>query len=183
MPSSIKTIVGGFPFPTIDLIIITPKYEIIADIHIKINPNAASVQSNIGCGTLGLLFLTVSPAVYATLSTIVFVPPINPEPKPNIPTGSTCASIADLRYHHAEAIKIFTEYKNTNKSFIGFCWRLQTNCMSDPYAINTSATVRPLLEPYWIISTLNTLTFPPPRCIKITSNPELPTTAISRWKP
>ena len=78
MPSSIENIVDGFPFPTIDPIIGTPHYEGIANIRLKLNSNAASVQSNPGCGTLSLLFLTVFPAVYATLSTIVFVPPVNP---------------------------------------------------------------------------------------------------------
>ena len=78
MPSSIEKIVDRFPFPKIDPIIGTPYYESIADIHLKLNSNAASVQSNIRCGTLGLLFLTVLPAVYATLSTSTFVPPVNP---------------------------------------------------------------------------------------------------------
>ena len=116
MPSPIENIVDGFLFPTIDPISGTPGYEIIADIHLKLNLNAASVQSNIGCGTLGLLFLTVSPAVYATLSTIVFVLPVNTGPEPNIPTGATRAAISDLRYHHAEATKIFTDYEYTDKS-------------------------------------------------------------------
>ena len=63
MPSSIEKIVDGFPFPTIDPIIGTLDYESITDIHLKLNSNAASVQSNLGCGTLSLLFLTVSLAV------------------------------------------------------------------------------------------------------------------------
>ena len=120
MPSSIKKIVDRFPFPTIDPIIGTPDYESIADIHLKLNSNASSVQSNIGCGTLGILFLTVSPAVYATLSTAEFFPPVNPVPEPIIPTGSTGAAIADLRYHHTESTKIFTEYENTDKAL----WQL-----------------------------------------------------------
>ena len=65
---------------------------------------------------LSLLFLTFLPAVYATLYTIVFVPPVNPGPEPNITTGATGAVISDLRYHHTEATKIFTEYKNTDKA-------------------------------------------------------------------
>ena len=100
MTSLIEKIVDGFPFPTIDPIIGTPDYESIADIHLKLNSNAASVQSNLGCGTIGLLFLTVLPAVYATLSATAFVPPVNPGPKSSIPTGSTGAVIADLWYHH-----------------------------------------------------------------------------------
>ena len=110
MPSSIEKIVDGFPFPTMEPIIGTPYYESIADIHLKLNYIAASVQFNLGCGTLGLLFLTVLPAVYATLSTTEFVPPVNPGPKPSISTGSTGAVISDLRYHHAESTKIFTKF-------------------------------------------------------------------------
>ena len=116
MPSSIERIVDRFPFPTINPIIGTPYYESITDIHLKLNSNVASVQSNLGCGTLSLLFLTVLPIVYSTLSTIAFVPPVNPVPEPSIPTGTTGAVISDLRYRHIEATKIFTKYENTDKS-------------------------------------------------------------------
>ena len=68
MPSTIDKIVEGFPFPTIDPIIGEPNYEKIAEVHLKLNSNAASVQSNLGCGTLGLLYLTLKPAVYATVA-------------------------------------------------------------------------------------------------------------------
>ena len=116
IPSSIEKIVDRFLFPTIDPIIGTPDYESIADIHLKLDSNSASVQSNLGCGTLGLLFLKFSTAVYATLSTIAFVPPVNPGPEPSIPIGATGAVIAGLRYHHTESTNIFTEYKNTDKA-------------------------------------------------------------------
>ena len=115
MPSSIENIVDGFLFPTIDPIFKTTNYESIANIHLNFNLNAASVQSNLGCGTLGLFFKTVSPAVYATSSTITFVPQFNPGPELNIPNGAT-ATIADLQYHPAEATKIFAKYKNTYKA-------------------------------------------------------------------
>ena len=66
MPSLIKKTVDIFPFPTINPIVRTPDYESIADIDLGLNSNAVSVQSNLGCRTLGLLILTVFPAVYAT---------------------------------------------------------------------------------------------------------------------
>ena len=116
IPSSIKKIVDRFSFPTIDPIIGTPGYDSIVGIHLKLNYNTASVQSNLRYGTLGLLFLTVLPAVYTTLSTTAFVLPVNPGPEQIIPTGSTGAVISDLRYHHTKATKIFTEYKNTDKA-------------------------------------------------------------------
>ena len=65
---------------------------------------------------LAFLFLTFSPTVYATLSDIAFVPPVNPRPEPNIPAGATGAIISDPRYHHVVATKIFTEYENTDKA-------------------------------------------------------------------
>ena len=62
------------------------------------------------------MFLTVSPTVYATLSTNGFDLQVNPVTKPIIPTGSTGAAISDLRYHHTESTKIFTKYENTDKA-------------------------------------------------------------------
>ena len=183
MPSSIEKIVDGFPFPTIDPIIRTPDYESIADMHLKLNSNAASVQSNLRCGTLGLLFLTVSPAVYATLSTTTFVPPVKPGPEPSIPTVSTGAVISDLLYHHTKSTKIFSEYKNTDKGLCQLLLELQTNCMSDIYVTSTLATGRRLLERSYTIFILHTLTFPKPHSKTMTRSSVLPTTEISRSKP
>ena len=116
MPSSIKKIMDRFLFPTTNPIVGTPDDDCIADINLKLDSKAESVQSHLGCGTLGILFLTVSLAVYAPLSTIVFVTPVNPGTQPNIPTGATGSVIADLRYHQAEATKIFIEYKKIGKA-------------------------------------------------------------------
>ena len=63
MPTTTDKIVDGFPFPMIPTIVETPTYNTIAYINLKLNSNSASVQSNLGCDTLGLLQLTVSPAV------------------------------------------------------------------------------------------------------------------------
>ena len=87
----------------IDLIVGTPDYESIAEIHLKLNSNA-----NLGCGTLGLIFLTVSPAVYNALSPVACVPPVNPGPEPDITADATGSAIADLRYHHALVTNFFT---------------------------------------------------------------------------
>ena len=61
MPSSIDKIVEGFLFQTIDPIVRAPNYEKIAEVHLKLNSNVAYVHSNLGNGTLGLLYLTLSP--------------------------------------------------------------------------------------------------------------------------
>ena len=64
---------------------------------------------------LGLLFLTVAPAVYNKLLAIAFVPPVNHGPEPKIPAVATGAAIYDLWYHHGVATNVFTEYENTDK--------------------------------------------------------------------
>ena len=64
----IDKIVEGFPHPNIHPIIGIPTYEGIAEIHIKLNSNAASVHSELGNGALELLAFTVTPAVYNTLA-------------------------------------------------------------------------------------------------------------------
>jgi hypothetical protein len=69
MTISIDKIVDGFPHhPNIAPIVGIPTYESIAELNLQLKANAASVQSNLGDGQLlGLLALTVSPAVFNTL--------------------------------------------------------------------------------------------------------------------
>ena len=90
MTISIDKIVDGFPHPNIAPIVGIPTYESIAELNLQLNANAASVQSsNLGNGQLGLLALTVSPAVFNTLSAVAFVHPVNPGTNPIIPPGAT----------------------------------------------------------------------------------------------
>ena len=84
--------------------------------HMKLNPNDVLVKSNLHCGTFRLLYLTVSPASYATLSTSNFVVPVNPGPKPVIPEHSTGPQIADISYAYHAATTFFNEYYRTGKA-------------------------------------------------------------------
>ena len=63
MLSALDKVVELFPHPTVQPIVGQPSYETIAELELKLNTNAASVHSNRGDGKLGLLFLTVKPAV------------------------------------------------------------------------------------------------------------------------
>ena len=107
MHSLIDKIVEGIPFQTIDLIVRSPNYKKIARVHLKLNSNAASVHSNLGNGTLGILYLTLSPTAYYTLLTTTFVVPINPGEAPVITNGSTATQKSDLRYAFTAAENIF----------------------------------------------------------------------------
>ena len=66
---------------TIDLIISLPTDKTLNSIHLKINQNTDSVDSNLGDRIIGLLPLTISAAVYKTLSTTPFVVLTNPGPR------------------------------------------------------------------------------------------------------
>ena len=116
MTTAIDKILDGFPFPTIPPIVGTPTYNTITKVNLKLNPNAASVQSNLGCGTLGLLQLTVSPAVYNTLSSIVFIVPVIPGSEPIILANSTGPQITKLRYAFNTASALFNAYDRTDKA-------------------------------------------------------------------
>ena len=63
MPSALEKIVNAFPHPTVSPIVGQPSYKTIAELQLKLNTNAASIYSHCRNGRLGLLFLTVKPAV------------------------------------------------------------------------------------------------------------------------
>ena len=116
MPTAIYKIVDSFMLPTIDPVIGTPTYKTIGEVNLKLNLKPAYVQSNLGCGTLGLLQLTVSAAVYATLSATAFIVTVNPGSETVITDASTGPQTAELRYAHDVATILFNEYDRTKKS-------------------------------------------------------------------
>ena len=113
MTSTEKT-KDSFPHPTIDPIIGQPGYETIKPMHQKLNANAASVVSHLGNGRLGLLFLTVTPAVYNTLSANVFIPPVNPVPVAHYPLVATQFQIQAVNAIHVTNTRLFKQYDATD---------------------------------------------------------------------
>ena len=116
MPTAIDNIVDGFPFPTIPPLVGNPTYNTIAEVNLKLSSNAASVQSNLGCGNLGLLQLNVSPALYNTLSVTDFFVPVNPGSATEIPNNSTGSQITELCYDLDTNTTLFNEYDRTDKA-------------------------------------------------------------------
>ena len=80
--------------------------------HELLNSNAASVNTNLGCGTRGYLCLTLSPTVYATLLTTQVFPPTNPGEILVIPSGTTGPRAASIRYSHDAAKLAFKKNRN-----------------------------------------------------------------------
>ena len=116
MTSSTDKIVESFPYLTITLIIGHPGYDTIAEMHLQLNDNAASVQYHLGDGTLGLLYLTVTPAVFNTLSLIPFIPPANPDLDPVVPPGNTGLQITDICLQLSNATGIHKHYDSTDET-------------------------------------------------------------------
>ena len=65
----VDKLVESFENPSIPQIDGEPTYATLHDMHELLNLNAASINTNLGCSTLGQLCLTLSPTIYATLST------------------------------------------------------------------------------------------------------------------
>ena len=95
-PPTVDKLVESFDNPHIPLIDGEPTYTTLHGIHELLKSNSASVATNLGCGTLGHLCLTLSPTVYVTLSTTRVIPPLNPGATPVIPAGATGPEAASI---------------------------------------------------------------------------------------
>ena len=116
MVASINKILEAMPHSSIPPIIGQPTYSYIHEIHQYLSSNAAFNQSNLGCGTLGLIYLTLSLTVYATLSATLFVPPPNPGATATIPSTTTATQTSSICQAHDESQEVFKEYDNTDKA-------------------------------------------------------------------
>ena len=80
-------------------------------------------------------------------------PPVKPGPEPIIPTGATGAVITDLRYHHTESTKIFTEYKNMDKALCQLLLestdKLYVQSLRHKYIGYGKTTTRTLLDHFY----------------------------------
>ena len=110
MASTVEKIRDSFPFLCVDPIVGQPTYDTIKNLHKKLSANAASVHSHLGNGRLGLLYLTVTPEVYNTLSNVPFNPPTNPGPLPTYPDGATQHQILAANKAHELQVQLFKQY-------------------------------------------------------------------------
>jgi hypothetical protein len=118
MSPSNANIIGAFPNPTIDPIIGLPTYDSICAVHLQLNKNAASFDSNLGDGINGLLPLTVPTAVYNTISNELFEVPSNGWPNPIVQPTGTEHQIKEAYRVHSENTRIWREFQATNKSLM-----------------------------------------------------------------
>jgi hypothetical protein len=160
MATTIESLIEGFPHPTILPIIGLPTFETITEVIRLLNANAASVQSELGGGALGHLAITVSPAVYATLSPTAFLAPNNPGTQAIIPPHSTAAQIADHHREHKEDLRVWRLYNNVDSALkqqlIRACepmyLRSISNRMTGFANVSTRSLIVHLLTSYGLIT-------------------------------
>ena len=149
MTSSVEKIRDSFPFLTIDPIVGQPTYESIKELQKKLNANAASIHSHLGNGRLGLLYLTVTPEVYNTLSDTEFIPPINPGPHVDYPEEGTQYQIRAAERAHEEETKLFQQYNACDKALkqmlIGAVDSMFLTAVCDPHVGFANITTLELL--------------------------------------
>jgi hypothetical protein len=110
-------LIANSPHLHVPPIIGQPTYATLAQLHIQLNATAALVHSNLGNGLLSLLQLTVSNAVYNTLSATPFIhPAVNPDITVIIPSSSIGAVIAKANPAHDATTALFKQYDLTDKA-------------------------------------------------------------------
>ena len=97
MLSDIETIVDTFPYPSVPSIKGLPTYSTIKELRMKLNANSASIQSNLGDGNNGIIYLTVVDEIYNTLSGVPFIEPTNPGIVPAFPQNASTRLQMEIR--------------------------------------------------------------------------------------
>lgn len=111
MASSVDKLIEGMPTPTVTKIIGSPDYESLKVVNDELTANGYSVQTNLGCGTVGYARLTLQPATYATISIAAWIPPPNPGTQAIIPANTTANQITRLNREFDTATTIYATYR------------------------------------------------------------------------
>ena len=147
--TTIEIIKDYFSHPTIKPIVGQPSYETINPLHQKNNANAASVVSHLGNGHLGLLYLTVTPAVFLTVCTVEFVQPVNPGPNPVYPPGAIQFQIQAINALRVQSTKDLKQYDATDRALkqqlLGTVYDMNVNVLSDTHVGYANVTTLQLL--------------------------------------
>ena len=110
--------------------------------------NVATIPTTLGGGTLGHVAITVSPTIYATLSTSPFIAPNAPNP-PNL-TSMTALQISAANRAYDKDLQTFRDYNllqnALKKMLIAAVDPIYLKAISQPYVGLGNKTVWELLE-------------------------------------
>ena len=146
--TTVDKIIETFPLPTLTRIVGQPTYEHIQELNEEINANAASIVTTRGGGAHGHLALTVSPAVYATLSNTPFVTPALPTAVN--PAGLTGPQIAEANRMYVEQLTGFHSYVNVQnalkKQIVAAVEQIFLQAIREPYVGFANRTAYDMLR-------------------------------------
>ena len=111
MSTSVDKIIDGMHNPTLNEIAGTPSYDTIKTVNNELIANVYSIQTNLGCGTVGYARLTLTPGVYATISIAAWIHPLNPGLQPIIHVGSTGIQISALNRAFDKASEVYSDFQ------------------------------------------------------------------------
>eukprot|EP00588_Corethron_pennatum_P017373 CAMPEP_0194307720 /NCGR_PEP_ID=MMETSP0171-20130528/4612_1 /TAXON_ID=218684 /ORGANISM="Corethron pennatum, Strain L29A3" /LENGTH=180 /DNA_ID=CAMNT_0039059935 /DNA_START=93 /DNA_END=631 /DNA_ORIENTATION=+ len=130
MPLKADQIEALLPNPILTPIVGEPTHEGLRLLQKEINKNLAAIPSNLGCGTKGFLWLSTSTTVYATISSVPFTPPTNPQSTPSsadLAAASSAKDIAAVHANHDLNVKLYEEYMAADRLSV----KLITNAVED----------------------------------------------------
>lgn len=147
---SVETIKEGFPHLLIPRHAGAPSFESIQATHRLLKANAASVPSDLGGGTHGLLGLMLDDAVYNNVTGENFVRPANPGNTAIIPAGATSAQTHALVRVHAENLRVFREVTRTDQALkqqlLSVYDDMYFKALRNPHVGYTNATTFQLIQ-------------------------------------
>ena len=146
--TTVEKYIETFPIPTLTRIVGQPTYEQVKELNEELNANAASIVTTRGGGAHGYLAITVSPTIYATLTSTAFVAPTMPPPVD--PAGMTGPQIANANRIFNEQKAEFHSYINLQnalkKQLIAAVDPLFLRTIRQPYVGFANSTFRDMLQ-------------------------------------
>ena len=146
--TTVEKFIETFPIPTLTRIVGQPTYEQVKELNEELNANAASIVTTRGGGAHGYLAITVSPTIYATLTSTAFVAPTMPPPVD--PAGMTGPQIANANRIFNEQKTEFHSYINLQnalkKQLIAAVDPLFLRTIRQPYVGFANCTIRDMLR-------------------------------------
>ena len=149
MSTSVDKLIDGMSTPVLTKIVGMPDYDSVKVMNDELTGNAFSIQTNLGCGTVGYSRLTLTPAVFATISATAFIAPPNPGIQALIPANSTAIQITAINRAFDTAQSVYQAYVTVGnalkKQLLAAVEDIYICSLKQPYVAYGNVTVLQLL--------------------------------------
>jgi len=153
MTLNTEQILAMFPHPTLTKIVGEPALESLTLMQEEHNSNLASVKTNLGDGTTGLMVISMKPSTFATVHPDPFIIPVNPGAQPNpdeISAASSATKIADIYKAFELKSEFFSEYCDAEhvsvKITIDAVEKIYYQSLKHPHMGYAQVTLRQILD-------------------------------------